>query len=225
MRFCILFLIFISLSFSSFAQSSAYHTYLTAGTGGTSYRGDLSGRYTGWTGTFHAGILLNKKKRTNGYFHLMIGGVSGQNPDYIYAGNTSATPNTFFRTALFSAGYELRINLIKKDFFNMYISPGIAFLRFNPRDEYKTAYTNQFNTRDKNETFSNVSFLFPLKIGASYYLKSGYGIGVDFGFLNPTTDYIDNISKWGNRSKKDNLMQLSMILYIPLKLSEQHALE
>ncbi|MBC7451678.1 MAG: outer membrane beta-barrel protein [Cytophagales bacterium] len=214
-----IFILFL-LSFSAVAQNTRYRPYFTFGFGGTSYRGDLTNCYESWGGTFNAGIVLNKKKRMNGYLHLMIGGVRGENPTYVYKNDPSATPNQYFKTALFSVGYELRINIIKKDFFNLYLSPGIGILRYNPKDQYNESYADQFSTRAKNETYSNVSVILPIKIGSSYFLESGYGIGIDAGFLNPMTDHIDNISQWGNRSKKDNLLQINLMLYVPLKKRE-----
>jgi hypothetical protein len=210
-------------SVCTLAQSNSYKSFLNIGFGGTSYKGDLVNQYESWSGTFHAGILLNKKKRMNGYFHLMIGSVQGNNPYYVYNQNTLATPNTYFKTSLFSFGYELRINIIKKDFFNIYISPGIAILRYNPKDQYNVSYSQQFTTRASNENYANISVMLPIKIGANYFTPYGYGIGVDMGFLNPMTDYIDNISQWGNSSKKDNLLQINLMIYVPIKINLKNA--
>jgi hypothetical protein len=221
MRIVFLFLICIFFSASAFAQQMSNKLYFTFGVGGTSYRGDLTNRFESWGGTFHAGVTFNNKKRVNGYIHLMIGGVRGNNDSYVFYSSTTnsvtPTPNTYFKTSLFSLGYEMRINIIKKDFFTFYVSPGIALLQFTPKDEYNTPYTNQLNTRAKGEMYSNTALMIPIKIGATYYLPNGYGIGMDTGFLNPLTDYIDNISIWGNRKKKDNLLQLNLLLYIPIK--------
>jgi hypothetical protein len=147
----------------------------------------------------------------------MIGGVRGNNDSYTFNSTETTTPNTYFKTSLISMGYELRIHILKKESFVVYVSPGISLLRFEPKDEFKQSYSNQFSTRARGEEYSNISLMLPLKIGGSYYLSNGYGIGVDAGFLNPLTDYIDNISQWGNKSKKDNLLQLNLLLYIPIK--------
>ncbi|WP_018343086.1 outer membrane beta-barrel protein [Cytophaga aurantiaca] len=200
-----------------FAQQTQKNLYLTLGFGGTSYRGDLTNSFESWGGTFHTGLVFNKKKRVNGYIHLMIGGVRGNNDSYVFNSTQTTTPNTYFKTSLISLGYELRINIFKKENYSLYVSPGIALLRYDPKDEFKNSYSNQFSTRAAGEIYSNVSLMLPIKIGGTYYLKNGYGIGVDAGFLNPLTDYIDNISQWGNKSKKDNLLQLNLLLYIPLK--------
>lgn len=217
MRYLCLFVFILFSTIATQAQSLDNKIMLVAGFGGTSYRGDLTQYFQSWGGTFHAGIVFNKKKRVNGYIHLMMGGVRGNNPSYGFNSNTTTTPNNYFKTSLFSLGYELRINIIKRDLFSIYVSPGIALLRYNPKDEYNSSYSNQFETRAKGEEYSTIALMFPIKIGGSYYLPNGYGIGMDFGFLNPLTDYIDNISDWGNRKKKDNLMQLNLLLYIPIK--------
>lgn len=216
-----LFLISISIAFifsiQVHAQQTQKNLYFTLGFGGTSYRGDLTNKFESWGGTFHAGLTFNKKKRLNGYLHLMIGGVRGNNDSYTFNSTETTTPNTYFKTSLFSLGYEFRINIFKKESFSVYISPGIALLRFDSKDEFKKSYSNQFSTRAKSEEYSNISLMLPIKIGGTYYLVNGYGIGMDVGFLNPLTDYIDNISQWGNKSKKDNLLQLNLLLSIPLK--------
>ncbi len=202
-------------------EIQANHLLATVGFGGTSYRGDLSRSYESWGGTFHAGILFNKKKRVNGFVHLMIGGVRGNNPSYIHESNTQTTPNKYFKTSLFSFGYELRLNIINKKMYRLYISPGFSILRYNPKDQFNESYSNQFTTRAKGEEYSNVTIMLPVRIGGAYHLPNGYGIGMDFGFLNPMTDYIDNISDWGNTKKKDNLMQLNILLYVPLNIKHK----
>lgn len=216
-----LFLIIVSLFFNAalYAQNIEHtRIHLITGVGGTSYRGDLSQSYESWGGTFHAGILFNKKKRVNGCIHLMMGGVRGNNASYVYESNAAATPNKYFKTSLFGVGYELRINIIKNNLYTLYISPGVSVLHYNPQDQFNESYSNQFATRSKGEEYANVAIMLPLRIGAAYQLPNGYGIGLDAGFLNPMTDYIDNISDWGNRKRKDNLMQLNLLLYIPLHI-------
>jgi hypothetical protein len=193
---------------------------LIVGFGGTSYRGDLTNRFESWGGTFHAGLVFNKKKRINGYLHLMIGGVRGNSSSYVTNSNQptqTAQPNSYFKTSLISFGYELRINILKRKSYMLYVSPGVALLRFDPKDEYNQPLASQLLTRAHGETYSNVTLMLPTKIGGAYFLNKGYGIGCDIGFLNPLTDYIDNISQLGNRKKKDNLLQINLLLYIPLK--------
>lgn len=210
-------ILILILPFQIFAQEISPKLFLTLCLGGTSYRGDLTNSFKSWGGTFHAGLTFNKKKRVNGYLHLMVGGVRGNNDSYAYNSTETTTPNTYFKTSLISLGYELRINIIKKETYVLYVSPGVALLRFDSKDEFNSSYSNQFTTRAKGEEYSNIALMLPIKIGGAYYLNNGYGIGVDMGFLNPLTDYIDNISMWGNKSKKDNLLQLNLLLYIPLK--------
>lgn len=221
MRYACLVIIIVFFNTTTQAQVLSKNITLTLGFGGTSYRGDLTSSFESWGGTFHAGVLFNKKKRTNGYIHLMMGGVRGNNSSYTYNSTTTTTPNNYFKTSLFSFGYELRIYIIKQESYCIYVSSGISILRFNPKDEYNASYSGQFSTRAKGEEYSNISLIVPIRIGGAYYLPGGYGIGMDFGFLNPMTDYIDNISDWGNRKKKDNLMQLNLLIYIPLKVPEK----
>ena len=71
MRYVFLFILTGFLTVDSIAQVQSKNLSLVIGFGGTSYRGDLSQSFQSWGGTFHAGILFNKRKRTNGYIHFM----------------------------------------------------------------------------------------------------------------------------------------------------------
>ncbi|MCU0415926.1 MAG: outer membrane beta-barrel protein [Cytophagaceae bacterium] len=222
----IVYMLFFFLSVSpltSWSQNEKYRLFLTLGISATSYKGDLSDRYQSWSGGFDASLLFNKKHRMNGCFHLNIGSVQGENNNYSVTDNPSATPNTFFTTNYFSLGYELRINILKNERWLIFVSPGIQALRFNPRDQFKESLTNQFSTRAKNETFNPLTISLPLKLGGAYFTKHGFGLGCEIGFLHPSSDYIDNISEWGNRSKKDNLLQSVFKIYIPIKQFHREA--
>lgn len=178
-----------------------------------SYKGDLSQGYQKWSSAFHIGIKNNFKQKWNGHFDLMIGKVQGQNPDYTFG---TSTPNTFFSTSLISLNYDLQFNIIKKKNFILYISQGIGLLRFIPKDEFNSSLSDKFNTRAKNETYNNVSFIFPHSIGFMYFLPNNYGAGFQIGRLVPTTDYIDNISQLSSYKKPDNLLMIKFSFYAPI---------
>jgi len=213
MRF---FLIFLFLFFYtvSFAQSDSLLQFIEVGIAPISYKGDLSHSYSNWGAVYHIGLKLNRKKRINGQVNIMWGSVSASNPFFTA---TKGNPNSFFHAKLLSFEYNVIANLVKKKNFSFYVSPGIGVLHFAPQNDQKEKFRNKPETRASGEDYSPLSFMIPLKIGAAYLLKAGFGIGIEAGWLNPLTDYIDNIGMLGN-SKKDNLLLYKLFILIPLKI-------
>lgn len=84
------------------------------------------------------------------------------------------------------------------------------------KDEYGNSFQNQLTSRAADETYGNVTIMLPTQAGAMYLLPNGYGAGIQGGWANPQTDYLDNISQWGNRSKKDNLFWLKFQFVVPM---------
>lgn len=193
--------------------------FLELGVSPLSYKGDLSQGYEKWTSAFNLGLKRNNKKTWNGHFNLMIGTITGQNPNYDFA--TTATPNKFFKASLVSVNYDLQYNIIKKDNFILFISQGIGLMRFTTKDEDNNDLADKFSTRAKNETFNNISFIFPHHIGVIYLFKNNYGAGFQLGRLTPGTDYLDNISQLSSYKKPDNIFAFRFSFYAPLTYKEQ----
>lgn len=194
--------------------------YLEIGTSANAYRGDLSETYNKWSGSLQLGLKLNFKKRLNGHFNLSYGTLTGQNPNYQYAQSDTATPNRFFKTSLLTVNYDLQVNLIKTKSWLLYVSQGLGLVRFKPRNEDNDVLETQFNSRALDETYNTVSLILPTQIGASYFFSNGFGVNVQTGWLNPRTDYLDNISLWGNRSRRDNAMWLRFAFLVPVSRRE-----
>ena len=195
-----------------------YLRFLEIGVGATAYKGDLNSRYDYFASSLQIGIKFNKKKRLNSHLNLTIGSVVGQNYQYKFTGlnNMVTTPNQYFKTSIFSFQYDLQYNFIKKTNFILYMSQGIGFLRFVPKDEEGKELQDQRNTRAADETYNNTTLTLPLSFGAMYILKNGYGFGVQASYLFPQTDYIDNISVWGSESGKDKIAIVKFWLAVPL---------
>lgn len=194
--------------------------FLELGVSANAYRGDLTTKYEKWTQAFHVGIKLSRKKQLNGQIGITIGKVMGENINYTYETNTipPPTPNKFFVTNFIIFNYDLRINIIKKDPFTLYISQGIGLMRFTPKDENNNDLASNPDSRAKEESneYRNISFEFPFTIGALYSFKNGFGIGMQIGLLNQTTDYIDNISVLSNQKIRDNILQFKFCFYVPV---------
>jgi hypothetical protein len=192
--------------------------YIEAGLSAIAYKGDLSSKYANWSSALNIAIRWNKKKRLNGHINLMIGKVTGQNYEIQYSDNATPpnTANNFFKSSIFSLNYDLQVNLIKKEHFILYIGQGIGLLRFLPKDENNESLIDKGRTRAKNETYNNLSIILPSHAGFIFTLKNNFGIGFQAGWLNPVTDYIDNISELSNYAKKDNLLAYKFSFLIPM---------
>jgi hypothetical protein len=201
------------------AQKNMPERFVELGVSANSYKGDLSHSYSQWAGGYHVGILFNKKKRFNGHFNLMVGNAVAQNPNYFFddGSNPQPTPNKYARIKLITLHYDLHLNLYKKNNLIVYLYQGIGLVRFDPRDDQNKKLIDQLQTRPKDESYSNIAFTFPHGIGALYVTPPGLGIGLQAGFLNTTSDLIDNVSQWGDRKKNDNILSYKMTVYIPLK--------
>jgi opacity protein-like surface antigen len=191
---------------------------LEIGIGPTAYRGDLSNGYRKWASAVHVGLKFNRKRRLNGHLNVAFGTVTGQNAGYAFTGEseTTPTPNRFFRTSFVSVNYDLQVNLLKTPRWIVYASQGVGFMRFNPKDEFGNPLQDQLNTRTAGESYGNIAVMLPTQAGALYLLPNGYGVGIQGGFANPLTDYLDNISQWGNRNGGDNMLWLKFQFVVPM---------
>lgn len=192
--------------------------FLEVGISANAYKGDLSASYQKWAPAFQAGLKLNFKKRLNSHINLGIGSVSGENLTYSVISETGSTPtpNTFFKTNFISVNYDLQVHLLKYKGLMVYLSQGLGIIRYEPKDAQNNKLLADFSTRAGNELYSNVSAVLPTQVGINYILTNGYGIGFQAGWLNLQNDYIDNISLWGTRQKKDNVLMYRFAFMVPL---------
>jgi hypothetical protein len=114
----------------------------------------------------------------------------------------------------------LYVRLISlKEKFSFSFVPSIGLMRFNPKDQNQNTLIDDSKTRAKNEEFRNIAISLPLAIQLQY--KSNYRVNYTFnlGFLNPQTDYLDNLSQLANPTDKDNVLYygLGLELLLPTK--------
>ncbi|QSE96995.1 outer membrane beta-barrel protein [Fulvivirga lutea] len=215
MRISIIILIIAISAVPSFGQNK-----LLLETGGSlfSYSGDM-GSFDQAGGGFHVGIRLNKKRKLNGSFQLILGSVSDDDPEQApptQAGTVA--PNKYFKTNFFGVNYALNYHFIKNERWWIYLSQGIGFLRFTPKDANGQSLVNATNTRNDGEDYRNTSAFLPTSVGAIYYLSGNVGLGISLSMLNTATDYLDNISELGT-SGNDNIFQAKFSLIIPLQIA------
>lgn len=189
------------------------------GMGPTAYKGDLSDGFNKWTMSMHLGIKFNRWNKINGNFLLTIGSVTGQNIGYAFDdGNLPApSPNRFFKTNVASINYEVHYNFINKENLKVYASQGMGILRFQPEDEFGEGLVDQVFTRAANETYGNITLILPTQIGVQYTLPNEFSVGLQLGFTNTLSDYIDNISSWSSSSGQDNIFSYRFLVYIPVR--------
>ena len=188
------------------------------------YKGDLGLPYSKWASSFYLGLRMNKNDIGNFYVNISIGNVIGQQINYMPPRGKQGTPNTFFKTDMIIVNAGLQFNLITQKRFVLYLSQGIGLLRYSPRDSEMKDLIDQQNTREKNEIYTNNTIILPTKLGVMYYFKSGFGVGNEIGFMNPRTDYIDNISALANPNK-DNILTWRFSFYTPLAFNRKKRLK
>ena len=188
------------------------------GIGPSAYKGDLNDSFEKWSMVFHAGIKFNRFKKVNGNFALTIGSITGQNINYSYEDGSVPTPspNRFFTSKLVGLNYEFHYNFINSEKVKVYASQGIGVLRFNPQDEFNDSLVDQLFSRATNETYGTITLMLPTQIGVLYILPNDYSVGVQAGYVNTLTDYLDNISAWGNKKGNDNIFSVKFEIHIPV---------
>jgi hypothetical protein len=203
------------LPIAVFAQQAKM--YMHSGIAMNSYKGDL-GTYDKYTGGFQLGIQLNKKKRLNGAFNLGFGRITDDDPSIQPSGLSGvAEPNNFFKTNFIYLNYDLHINIIKKQNLIVYISQGIGFMRFTPKNNEGESLQDQQDTRELGESYRNSALMLPTSMGVIYFLPNNFGLSLQSGIYNTSTDYLDNISAFGDAGN-DNILAFRLAFYVPLGL-------
>lgn len=205
----------VDSAFVKITQKSLPPTrYVEIGISPISYKGELSS-YDHWNMAFHAGLLLTRKKRINSEFSILGGQFSGQNRELSIKENTN--PNTYFVSSFFSGSYHLHINLIAKPRFKFYVSQGIGIMNFTPKNANSENLIDIVETRAINEEYNTTTLFLPTQIGFHYALKNHFNLGAKVSWLNTRTDYLDNISEWGNPDNKDNILSYKIYVLIPIQ--------
>jgi hypothetical protein len=192
--------------------------YVKIGLNASSYKGDLQSKYGASHAGLYVGLHFNRKKRLNGALDLIIGNVSGQNPNYSYpTSKNNAIPNSFFKSNYIIITYSLHLNLIKTRHIQTSVHAGLGIIRFQPKDFDNNKLQDQSNSRNTSESYSNIAFTFPIGLNGMYKISNGLALGLDLTWQKLTTDYLDNISELSYSTKKDKMFQANLILYIPIK--------
>jgi hypothetical protein len=190
---------------------------LMAGLSHNAYRGDLGDGYHAGGLAVHLSYMFAHERRLHGGLHAAAGNFSGHElvagvPDF----NVEAQRNTYFATSFFSMHYSLQLDLIRRKNVLVYLSQGLGIMRFVPKDEFGTPLLDALGTRADNESYSNAAAILPTQAGVDFLMPNSLGVGVKLGWLNTTSDYLDNISQLDDQAGNDNILQLLLQLYVPL---------
>lgn len=214
-RFTIL--LVVTMCYTTLATAQNKKAFFQLGLSANSYKGDLQSSYDKASAGFHFGVRSHGEKRINAELLLQVGNLTGQNTG-LSSDDPSVNPNTFFKTRLLSGQVHLNINIIRKDNFRLYLSQGIGLLNFDPENDLGEKLLNLPDTRMFGESYSTNALMLPTGIGALYTLKNGFGFSLKLSYLNPQTDYLDNISALGTDDKNDRIFQTNFTLLVPFGL-------
>jgi hypothetical protein len=200
-------------------------SFIELGLSGNASKTDLATSYQRWTPGMHLNLQLYQKKRFNGSFNISYGSVISQNlrPDYVEEMAENAAPVNYVNTSFFTINYGLQLNLLKKERYRLFVGQGVGVIKIYPKDIEGNNLAQASRTRASNESYSNVSIFLPTQLGFNYFLNNGYGLGLTATWLNPATDYVDNLSQLGTKAGNDNILSYRFSLLVPLKtkLKEQ----
>jgi hypothetical protein len=218
----ILTLICFLLAFSVFAQDSTFTKFAGISFGASIPKTDLEPTYKKPGAQLSAFMQFASKRWLNVGIWVNAGEVQSENRDVRFFDQSEFQINDYARTTYQSIHVEPSIHFIKKENYSIYLSQGFGFMRFAVYDKNNNDLANQLNSRTEGEEYSNFTVLLPTSLNGYYFLPNNFGFHCRIGWLNPQTDYLDNISNFGNPDNSDNIftMQLSLIKRFNYKASD-----
>jgi len=225
-RYFLYFNFLLVLCFNLEAKSdSTVQRYIVGSFATNSFRGDLSSRYRIWLPGWQVGVKFNRKKALNGTFQFGVGRVEAERLNLIFTSKELPKPEpvNYVSTGFFTLGYDLQLNFYRSRRILTYASFGFHLIRFNPKDiDGKSLSGEDRNrTREKGETYGNISSCFPTLIGFSYFFTNQVGIGVQAGWINQSTGYMDNMKQLGESNRRDNVATFRIQVFSALRQTKK----
>ena len=205
--------LWILTAFFACSQDSLSNKLVGIGLGTSIPKTDLEPSYKRPGANMSAFLQFTAKKRLNVGMWLNVGEIQAENREVAFLDQSEFQINSYARTAYQSLHVEPTFHLVKKEKFSLYVAQGFGFFRFTVFGADQQNLANQLNSRSPAESFSNFSVVLPTTINAYYMLPNSFGVHFRLGWMNPITDYLDNISNFGNPDDRDNIFtfQLSMV--------------
>lgn len=201
------------LAFSVSGQDSTFSRFAGISFGSSIPKTDLEPTYKKPGVQLSAFMQFTPNRWLNVGLWLSTGEVQSENREVRFLDQSEFQINDFARTNFQSLHVEPSFHILKKQNYSIYLSQGFGFMRFTVYDRNNNNLANQLDSRSQGEDYSNFTVLLPTTFNAYYFLPNDFGVHLRTGFLNPQTDYLDNISNFGNPENNDNLfiLQLSII--------------
>jgi hypothetical protein len=215
----ILILLSFLLAFSVSGQDSTFTKFVGISAGASIPKTDLEPTYKKPGVQLSAFMQFDPNRWLNVGLWFSAGEVQSENRGVRFFDQSEFQINDFARANYYSLHVEASFHLLKKSNYSVYLAQGFGFMRFTVFDRDKNNLANQLDSRAQGEDYSNLTVLLPTTLNAYYFLPNDFGIHFRTGWLNPQTDYLDNISEFGNSDNNDNLfiLQLSIIKRFRLK--------
>ena len=196
------------LAFSVSGQDSTLTKFAGISFGSSIPKTDLEPTYKKPGVQLSAFMQFTPNRWLNVGFWVSVGEVQSENREVRFFDQSEFQINDFARTNYQSIHVEPSVHVLKKPNYSIYLSQGFGFLRFVVFDRDKSNLANHLSSRSQGEDYSNFAVLLPTTLNAYYFLPNSFGLHLRTGFLNPQTDYLDNISTFGNPENNDNLFIL-----------------
>lgn len=215
----ILTLLSFLLAFSVSAQDSTFTKFAGLSFGASVSKTDLEPTYKKPGAQFSAFVQFTPNRWLNLGVWLNVGEVQSENREVRFFDQSEFKINDFARTTYQSLHVEPSVHLLKKANYSVYLAQGFGFLRFAVYDRDNINLSERLDSRAQGEDYSNFAVVLPTTINAYYFLPNDFGLHLRAGWLNPQTDYLDNISTFGNAKNNDNILilQLSITKRFTLK--------
>jgi hypothetical protein len=214
-------LFFTSISSVGFAVDSLHvrKRHAVFGLYAVAYKGSLQNSYARWTPAYQFGMRFRLKKHVNGLLHVSFGRFIGEDRNYKLPSRASigVAPVSRFESRFFAMGYEAQFRLFQSKGFELFVSQGIGLFRFSVRDWDGNRLLERDRTRERGETYREMTLMLPTRLGMSYQFSNGFLAGIQAGWMNTTTRFLDNMDQLSNNDNRDNLAVFLFQLGYPLR--------
>jgi hypothetical protein len=206
-RIILAFFCLASLSVQAKDSVQVWKRHLVFGLYSVAYKGSLQNSYARWTPAYQLGVRFQMRKHVDGQFHVSFGRFIGEDRDYKLPSRASigVSPASRFESRFFAMVYETQFRLFRYKGFKLFFSQGIGLFRFSVRDWDGNRLLERDRTREKGETYREISLMLPTRLGIAHQFQNGLTLGLQAGWMNTMSRYLDNMDKLSNNDNRDNL--------------------
>jgi hypothetical protein len=190
-----------------------------AGFAAVAYKGSLQSTYLRWTPSYHAGMLIEGKKLLSSSVGIGLGSYIAEDRNYRLPAKAdpSLQPLAAIEGNFFTLSYELRFLLFRYHGLRIQFCQGLGLFRFSVKDREGNQLSEKPRSRAAGETYSQNSFFFPSSLFLQYQFSNQMALGIQAGWYNNSSAYLDNMKQLAQNETRDNLASVRFLLSIPLK--------